>query len=133
MTGWIMEAHEAVEKARLYVLDGPDLQAVRRALVTCEARLLKAREGLANEVESQMNLQDLRRLSADGGNPWKPWADDVNLTIPPLRPATDAAAESLARCWHELAEYAGVGVIIKNVAIGQQFHGAMEEEGNEGA
>lgn len=119
VTGWIMEAHEAIEKARLHFLEGPDLPALRRALALCEARFKAACEGWSSEIASNSNLQELRQLRTRQSTAWGPWVEEVLAAIGPLQPACNDAADALARCWHELAEYAGAGVVIKNVAIGQ--------------
>jgi hypothetical protein len=119
VTGWVREARKAAAKARRAARSGPDLQAVRRALALCQGRFTAARRGLARELASRRTRADLRAL-AESRREWGDWATEVLAAVGPLPAAAKAAATALARCWRELAEYASAGVVIQNVAIGQQ-------------
>jgi hypothetical protein len=50
----------------------------------------------------------------------------VLASLEPLPGAAKAAGAALAGCWQELAEFAGAGVVVNNVAIGQQVTGRRD-------
>jgi hypothetical protein len=120
--GFLDEAMKAARVAQKGAANGADLNAVRRALATCQERFHRIERQYADDLVSYELLKDLASLGSERRGEWLPWSNSVKEGIEQCRQPLDGASKALAACWQEIAERVGMtSVSVMNTNIGQEI------------
>lgn len=117
---------EAAETAAQYRLN---LELARRKLMSCQRHFSQAEQRLASDLFSYEKVKDLAATVSEQRHEWPKWADAVELGIPRCQLLLNDASKSLAACWEEVAEHAGMtGVSVRVTSVGQEMKTADGRE-----
>jgi len=122
MMGVLHEARTAALNAQRGVAPPMDLDRARRALGTCQERILDIEKQFSNDLASYEKLWELVRLGNERGDEWLAWAGGMKQGIEECRQPLEDLSRTVARCWQEIAEHAGAtSVSVRTTNIGQRI------------
>lgn len=102
LLGAIQEARSSAEKVGSELRSVSELEAARRSLVVCQARLMTVGRSYAQMVSFD-RIQALLRIGKDGGE-WAAWVGATRQATEQCGLPLQDAGQSLAACWDELTE-----------------------------
>ncbi|MFN8453543.1 MAG: hypothetical protein U0401_02550 [Anaerolineae bacterium] len=118
----IDQAIEAANEALAAVQHPPDLGRARQALTLCQEQVNVVSRKFSTKVRSDHQMTELTRLGSRLQGEWPGWVKSIKQSLNQCQPPLHDVNETLARCWQELAEHAGLtSISVQATNIGQQI------------
>jgi hypothetical protein len=121
LMGTLHEVRKAALKGKKAVGHPGGLDSARRAITLCQERFHRIEQQFASDLVSYEKLKKLARLGMER-RPWLPWSIAVKQGVEQCRQPLEEVSCTVARCWQEIAEHAGVtSVSVCTTSIGQKI------------
>ena len=119
LNGLLEEAIAAALDGQQAVAGNPDFDRVRRAMATCHERFNSLSNRFASDLVRYERVAELAQVGRRGGE-WRAWSGSVKQALEACRQPLFDVAETLIRCWEEIAERAAGGsVSVQATSVGQ--------------
>jgi hypothetical protein len=122
LLGWLTEANDAASDGRLAATPPVDLNRMRPALITCQARVSRVAQRFSSDLMCYERIAELLRCGRARGGEWWAWARSVKAALDCCRQPLFDIDEALFSCWQELVERAETrSVAVQTTNVGQQL------------
>jgi hypothetical protein len=106
LRGWLAEALDAAIEAEQATRSALDVDAVRRALATCQTNVDRLAERFAADLVAYERIAALVRVGRDRGGEWRAWANSTRQAIEECQKPLSSVQSATSQSWQELVERA---------------------------